>query len=158
MSTAVVSALRIPTHALFDVFDDHTLGQRELQITLKPGAAPLGFTVSDVANQVRGALFGLDAHVFSDQQEDIDIRVRADEATRRSLYAVENLWIVGPDGRRVPLVEIAELQDGLSYATIRRVQRQRAITVTRVGGDDGAASVQYATSNGSAAESAFTGR
>ncbi|MHC5001886.1 MAG: efflux RND transporter permease subunit, partial [Planctomycetota bacterium] len=115
---------------VFDVFDDHTLGQRELQITLKPGAAPLGFTVSDVANQVRGALFGLDAHVFSDQQEDIDIRVRADEATRRSLYAVENLWIVGPDGRRVPLVEIAELQDGLSYATIRRVQRQRAITVT----------------------------
>ena len=67
---------------VFDVFDDNSMGQREVQINLKPGAASLGFTVSDVANQVRGALFGIDAHVFSDQQEDIDVRVRLDEDTR----------------------------------------------------------------------------
>ncbi|MHC4993141.1 MAG: efflux RND transporter permease subunit, partial [Planctomycetota bacterium] len=115
---------------VYDVFDNNSLGQRELQISLKPGAAALGFTVADVANQVRGALFGIDAHVFSDQREDIDVRVRLDERTRRSLNAIENLWVISPTGQRVPLMEIADLADGMSYATVRRIDRERAITVT----------------------------
>jgi hydrophobic/amphiphilic exporter-1 (mainly G- bacteria), HAE1 family len=88
---------------VYDIADDSTAGQREIQINLKPGAAALGFTTSDVANQMRGALFGLDAHVYAAAQEDIDVRVRLDEATRRDLYAVENLWIISPAGRPVPL-------------------------------------------------------
>jgi multidrug efflux pump subunit AcrB len=113
-----------------DIFDDHAVGQRELQITLRPGAAALGFTVADVARQVRGALFGLDAHVFAERREDIDVRLRLDEVTRRSLAAVEGLWVIGPGGARVPLSEIADLADGTSYATIKRINGQRAITVT----------------------------
>ncbi len=105
-------------------------GQREVQISLKPGAAALGFNVSDVARQVRGALFGLDAHVFAAEREDIDVRVRLDEQSRESLYAVENLHIIGPNGRRVPLSEIATLIEGTSYSTINRVDRRRAVTVT----------------------------
>lgn len=113
-----------------DISDDDALGQRELQITLKPGAGALGFTVADVASQVRGALFGIDAHVFSDRREDIDVRVRLDEATRRSLTAIENLWVISPSGSPVPLREIAQITDGAAYATVRRVDRQRATTVT----------------------------
>ena len=112
-----------------DVFDDSSLGQRELQIRLKPGAAALGFTVADVARQLRGSLFGLDAHVFSKDREDIDVRVRLDERTRRSLRAVEELWIVGPRGERVPLTEIAELVDDTGYSTIKRVDRRRTVTI-----------------------------
>jgi multidrug efflux pump subunit AcrB len=35
-----------------------------------------------------------------------------------------------PDGRAVPLVEVAEIQEGEGYATIRRLDRKRAVTVT----------------------------
>jgi hydrophobic/amphiphilic exporter-1 (mainly G- bacteria), HAE1 family len=118
---------------VIDISDDDYSAQRELQIRLKPGAAALGLTVADVARQVRGALFGLDAHTFSASREDIDVRVRLDPVSRRSMDAIENFWVIvpGPDGgRRIPLSEIAEVVEGNSYATIRRVNRERTVTVT----------------------------
>jgi len=115
---------------LHDVNDDNFDGQRELQIRLKPGAASLGFTVADVARQVRGVLFGLDPHVFSDRREDIDVRVRLDESSRHDLGSIERLWIISPAGQAVPLIEVADLIDGRGYAIIRRIDRQRAVTVT----------------------------
>jgi multidrug efflux pump subunit AcrB len=77
----------------------------------------------------RGALFGIDAHVFSADREDIDVRVRLDEGARRRIDAIERLWVIARDGRRVPLAEIAELRDGSSFSTIRRVDRMRTISV-----------------------------
>ncbi|MCZ6837318.1 MAG: efflux RND transporter permease subunit, partial [Planctomycetota bacterium] len=114
---------------VFGIVNNNYEGQREVQISLKPGAAALGFTVSDVALQVRGALFGFDAHVFSAQREDIDVRVRLDESSRRNLYAIENMRLISPMGNRVPLSEIAELKEATSYSTINRVDRKRAVTV-----------------------------
>lgn len=125
-----VKQLLATMDGVFDISDDNTIGQREVQIHLKPGAAASGFTVSDVARQVRGSLFGLDPHVFSAQREDIDVRVRLDEKSRRSLNTIENLWVTSPRGDRVPLREIADLVEGSSYTTIRRVDRERAISVT----------------------------
>ncbi len=121
---------------VYDIADDNALGQREVQIQLRPGAAPLGFTVADVARQVRGALFGLDAHVFQQDEEDIDVRVRLNEETRESLYAIESMWLINPQGRAVPLSEIAELTNASGYATIHRVDRKRAITVTAATASD----------------------
>ncbi|MCP3905804.1 MAG: efflux RND transporter permease subunit [Planctomycetes bacterium] len=125
-----VKRLVASMEGVVDVSDDRAVGQREVQISLEPGAAALGFTVADVARQVRGALFGLEPHVFSAKREDIDVRVRLDEDARRSLDAIERMWVVGPGGRRVPLQEIATLREGSSYNTIRRVDRQRVVTVS----------------------------
>jgi multidrug efflux pump subunit AcrB len=129
-AVAAIKAALNRFEGMEDVFDDSSLGQRELQIRLRPGAAALGFTVADVARQVRGSLFGLDAHVFSKDREDIDVRVRLDERTRRSLRAIEELWVISPRGDRVPLVEIAELVDDTGYSTIKRVDRRRTVTVS----------------------------
>lgn len=115
---------------VYDIADDNDLGQAELRINLKPAAAGLGFTVSNVARQVRGALYGLEAHTYAAEQEDIDVRVRLDEETRSSLADVENLWLISPQGDMVPLSEIAEIVDSETYASIRRIDRQRAVTVT----------------------------
>lgn len=112
-----------------DVSDDNELGQRELQINLKPGAASLGFTTSNVAQQIRGALYGIDAHVYTARSEDIDVRVRLDDKTRDDLQAVQQLWVMSPAGKPVPLSEIAQIKDGLTYSTIKRLDRKRTITV-----------------------------
>lgn len=115
---------------VFEVADDNYEGQREVQIRLLPSASALGFTNEDVATQVRGALFGLEAHVFAAKREDIKVRVRLAEATRRSLFEMENLWVVSPSGEPVPLSEIAEIREDSGYATIKRINRRRAVTVT----------------------------
>jgi multidrug efflux pump subunit AcrB len=101
-----------------DIADDSSLGQREVQVKLKPGAAALGLTVAGVAGQVRGALFGLEPHVFSAEREDIKVRVRLDEGSRRSLFAIENMYVIAPDGRRVPLGDVAEVVEDSTYAII----------------------------------------
>ena len=112
------------------IADDSALGQREVHVRLEPGAAGLGLTVADVATQVRGALYGLEPHVFSAEREDIKVRVRLDERSRRSLYAIENMYVITPDGRRVPLGDVAEVTEDTAYSMIHRVNRKRSVTVS----------------------------
>lgn len=113
-----------------DIADDNDLGQLELQIHLKPSGAALGFTTNHVARQVRGFLHGIDAHVFAAKQEDIDVRVRLDEPSRRSFTTIAESWLISPTNQAVPLSEIARFTDNATYSTIRRVDRQRSVTVT----------------------------
>ena len=79
---------------------------------------------------MRATLFGIDAYTFSDRQEDVDVRVRMDTAMRRDLGAVENMWLMTPAGRAVPLSQVADIKAATTYATIKRVDRQRSVTVT----------------------------
>ncbi len=113
-----------------DIADDADAGQRELQLTLRDGASEMGFTTSNVAEQIRGAIFGLDAHTFAGNREDIDVRVMLDQSHRTSLAALEQSYLFTPDRRAVPLIEVVKLKEAVSYATLKRIDRKRAITVT----------------------------
>lgn len=125
-----IRALLESIDGVYDVADDETRGQREVRMHLDKSAAALGLTASGVARQVRGALFGLEAHVFAEREEDIKVRVRLDEASRRSLHAIENLWVMTPKGEAVPLREVATLDETDSYKAIRRVDRRRTTSVS----------------------------
>ena len=113
-----------------DISDDADDAQRELRIELTPQALAMGFTTADVAQQVRTAVFGAEAHSFSADREDVDVRVQFDEASRRRLSTIEELWLVSPTGAAVPLVEVADVREGRGYSTIRRVDRARTVTVS----------------------------
>jgi len=93
-------------------------------------ASSLGIDVRDVARQVRGAVYGLEAHVFSADREDIDVRIVLDESARRSVGRIEELWVTTRDGRSIPLSEIAVVTEGEANSVIRRIDRERAVTVT----------------------------
>jgi hydrophobic/amphiphilic exporter-1 (mainly G- bacteria), HAE1 family len=115
---------------VYDIADDADRGQRELRIELRPGARELGFTTQNLAMQVRGAVHGIEAHTFAAPGEDVDVRVKLDERTRRSLAALERMPVFTPAGAWVPLGEVAELYEAESVATVRRVDRRRAVTIT----------------------------
>jgi len=130
---------------VYSINDDDFSTQRELRVSLREGAAAMGLTSADVAMQVRGILFGLDAHTYSADREDIDVRVRLDEASRARIDSITDLWIATPSGGpagappvaaptatggRVPLSEVADVTEDNAYAAVRRVDRERAITVT----------------------------
>ncbi len=112
-----------------DISDNNDVGQVELKHRVRPEGLALGFTSEDVARRIRGYLFGIDAHVFAAEQEDIDVRVRVDEDTRRSLAAIRNAWLVSPAGIPVPVSQVADITESLTNATIHRFNRQRSVTI-----------------------------
>jgi len=112
------------------IADDADDGQRELRLRLREGASELGFTVENVGRQIRGAVFGLEAYTFAGDREDVDVRVLLDDEARRSLAGLEATYLFTPTGRPVPLQEVVEVSEGRSFATVRRLDRQRAVTVT----------------------------
>ena len=129
-TVADLKSLLASYEGVYDIADDDEPGQRELRISLVPSAASLGIDVREVARQVRGAVYGIEAHVYSADREDIDVRVVFDEATRRSVGDIEEMWITTRDGRSIPLAEIAILEEAEASSTIRRIDRSRAVTVT----------------------------
>ena len=112
------------------IADDADRGQRELRITLRDGASELGFTTAGIAQQVRGYVFGLEPYTFAGDREDVDVRVTLPQTQRRSIADLERQYIFSPAGQPVPLSEVAYLDEVEGYATIRRLDRDRAVTVT----------------------------
>ncbi|USN98377.1 MAG: efflux RND transporter permease subunit [Phycisphaeraceae bacterium] len=113
-----------------NVASDSDAGQREVRFTLREGARELGFTRANLGRQIQGMVFGLEAYTFAGNREDVDVRVMLPEPVRRSLAAIEDQFVFTPDGRPVPLSEVASIEEARSYATIRRLDRKRSVTVT----------------------------
>jgi len=133
-----IKALLATIQDVVDIGDDSDLGRRELRLSLLDGADELGFTTENVARQIRGAVFGLEAHTFPGEREDVDVRVTLPQSARRSLASIEELHLFSPGGVPVPLREVVDVTETKGYATIRRLDRERLMTVTadvRAGGE-----------------------
>lgn len=115
--------------AVHSIADDSDRGQRELRFTLRDGASELGFTRADLGRQIQAAVFGLEAFTFAGNREDIDVRVTVPERVRRSTVMIENMFVFTPEGIAVPLSEVAIIEESQAFATIRRLDRKRSISV-----------------------------
>jgi HAE1 family hydrophobic/amphiphilic exporter-1 len=115
--------------AVHSIADDSDRGQRELRFTLRDGASELGFTRADLGRQIQAAVFGLEAFTFAGNREDIDVRVTVPERIRRSTVMIEDMFVFTPEGVAVPLSEVATIDESQAYATIRRLDRKRSISV-----------------------------
>jgi multidrug efflux pump subunit AcrB len=115
---------------VFDITDSFRAGKQEVKLSLKPAAEMFGITLSDLARQVRQAFYGEEAQRIQRGRDDVRIMVRYPEAERRSIGNLENMRIRTASGGEVPFSVVAEARPGRGYASIRRVDRQRAINVT----------------------------
>ncbi len=115
--------------AVYGISDDLDRGLQEVRFTLRDGAAEMGFTRANLGRQIQGMVFGLEAFTFAGDREDVDVRVTLPKSTRRSISAIEGQYVFTPMGTAVPLSEIARIEESQSYATIRRINRQRAVSI-----------------------------
>jgi multidrug efflux pump subunit AcrB len=114
---------------VLDIEDDFDAGQREVQVELLDSARGLGLTTELLATQVRAAFYGLEARKLQRDREDVKIMVRFPEAQRRSLADLEQMRVALPDGTLVPIREVARITERTGYATIRRMNLHRTVTV-----------------------------
>ena len=115
---------------VFDITDSFRSGKQEAKLSLRPEARVLGLTLNDLANQVRQAFYGAEAQRVQRGTEDVRVMVRYPEAERVSLGDLEDMRIRTDDGNEVPFSSVAYVNYGNGYSSIRRVDRQRVVTVS----------------------------
>lgn len=114
---------------LLDIRDTYAEGKRELKVTLKDNARSLGLSASDLGRQIRYAFYGAEAQRVQRDKEDIRVMVRYPKEERESLGNLETMRIAAPNGARIPISEVANVEYGTGYPSISRLDRQRIINV-----------------------------
>ncbi len=125
-----------------ELFDDLELGKLEARMRLRDDARLLGITTSEVALQLRHALFGFEVQDLQIGEDEVTVRVMLPASERRTLDDLGRLRIALPSGGRVPLSEAATFDTERGYASIQRVDGQRAVTITAQVDDEQANSGQ----------------
>lgn len=114
---------------VFDIEDNLRPGKREFRISLTEKGRTTGLTLADVSQQIRGAFYGSEARRIQRGRDEIKVKVRFSESERGRVKQLTDMLIRTPQGHRVPLSEIADLRLERGYNTIRRLNRQRRVTV-----------------------------
>ncbi len=116
--------------AVSDVRNSFRAGKAEVELQIRETAEPLGVTLSDLARQVRQGFYGAEAQRVQRGRDDIKVMVRYPREQRRSLSDLEQMRIRTPRGDEVPFATVAEMSLGQGAASIERVNRKRAISIT----------------------------
>ena len=115
---------------VYEISDSFRAGKEEMRLSIKPAAETLGLTLQDLGRQVRQAFYGEEAQRIQRGRDDIRVMVRYPQDDRRSLGDLENMRIRTPNGGEVPFSQVAVVEPGRSFASIKRVDRNRAVNVT----------------------------
>jgi multidrug efflux pump subunit AcrB len=113
-----------------DINDGFTPGKQQMDFRIRPEGESLGLTSNEVARQVRNAFYGAEALRQQRGRNEVKVMVRLPESRRISEFDAESLLIFTPDGRFVPLMQVAQVERGRSYTAINRRDGRRTVTVT----------------------------
>lgn len=125
---------------LYAIKDSLQTAKQELVINLKPTGRNLGLSLEQVAGQVRQAYHGISLQNINRSDGDVAVVLRYSEADRNSLWSLENMNLVLPSGKTVPLSSVADIDYGEGASEIKHHQRHRVVRVSAKV-DDAAASV-----------------
>jgi multidrug efflux pump subunit AcrB len=114
---------------VIDLSDDLRPGKREYRLHLKDSAGVLGLDASNIANQVRAAFQGFKTDEFPLGPETYEVELRLAPGDRSNLADLEQLSIVGPDNKLIPLPEVAGVEEARGWARINRIDGRRTVTI-----------------------------
>ena len=113
-----------------DLYDDLRPVKPEFQVKLKKGAKIRGFEAMSVAKQLRAAFYGSTASEIIVRDESYEVNLVMAGADRNSISNLENFYLMGGKGERVPLNTVASITHSRGYSGIKRVNSIRTVTVT----------------------------
>src|SRR6476620_3609346 len=93
-------------------------------------AADLGVEAGDVAQALNALAAGQRVTTFSAGSDQYDVVVRATEESRRTRESLKNFTVASSIGGTVGLEKLVRLEEGDSPASIDRLNRQRAVTIS----------------------------
>jgi len=130
LTTAMVQIIN-GVDGVVDLKDNFEAGRPEITVNVnREEAARVGVSTSAVANTVRGAINGLEASTFRDDEDEYDILVRLPEQQRNEIEDIASLQVANDDGIRIPLTEVADIRVGRGYGSIRHIDGDRVVTIS----------------------------
>lgn len=115
---------------VYDVRHSFSRGSQEIKLAIKPEAEVLGLSLSSLARQVRQAFYGDEAQRIQRGRDELKVMVRYPESDRLSVSDLEDMWIRTPSGEQVPFYQVADIEIGQGFSTIRRINQKRSITIS----------------------------
>jgi cobalt-zinc-cadmium resistance protein CzcA len=113
-----------------DVQSEQVLGQPQLLVHIdRTAVARLGLNVEDVQNVIRTAIGGADAGQVFEGQRRFDITVRYAEPFRATAQDIARAQVATPEGARVPLSQVATIEETVGPKQISREANQRRIVI-----------------------------
>ena len=118
-------------NSVYDVDDGFTPGKEQFDFKIKPKGLAFGFTVADIARQVRSSYYGSEALRQQRGRHELKVMVRLPETERDTLYSLENLMVRSAvTGVEMPLRDIVSIERGRAYTSISRRNGRRVITAS----------------------------
>ncbi len=122
---------RLATYpGVFEIADSLSDGKEELQIELSPQGYLVGLTRNEIVNQVGQAFKGLQAQRIQRGRDDIRVLVRFPISERRTIASLNEMLITAPNGRLIPLANVATISPGRGPSQITRIDGYRVLNVT----------------------------
>ncbi len=95
----------------------------------RSNAEQMGISNSQVAQAVRGALFGVEAAKFRMDGEEYDVMVRLHPESRERIEGLQDI-VITHEGRHIPLSSVATLEQKANLTSINHVGGTRTIQIT----------------------------
>ncbi|MEZ4823304.1 MAG: efflux RND transporter permease subunit [Ignavibacteria bacterium] len=114
-----------------DLKDDYDEARPEIKIIIdREKAALYSLNTTSIATTVRTAINGTVASKYRLSDKEYDITVRLDSNQREDVAAIENIYIPGKDGAKVPLTSVANIEFSGGLGAINRKDLKRVVTVS----------------------------
>lgn len=115
-----------------DINSNWRMGKNEVVFhrdSLTEEGKALGFTVANVAQQLRASFYGDEVQRIQRGRDEVKVMVRNLEQERRSLATLENVRLISPDNAEVPISQVITGEAYRGLATINRVDGRRAVSI-----------------------------
>lgn len=116
---------------LKDLKDDYDEARPEIKIKIdREKAALYGMNTSVIASNIRTAINGTTASKFRVGEDEYDITVRLDSAQRENIRTIEDIYLPGKDGAKIPLTSVSSVEFSGGIGAINRKDLKRVVTVS----------------------------
>lgn len=113
-----------------DLYVEEVTGLPQIQVKFNRGEmAKYGLNIEDVNTVIETAFAGKSAGMVYEGERKFDMVVRFDEAHRKDLENISNLFLTTPDGYQIPLNQVAEVMFKDGPNQIQRDDTKRRITI-----------------------------
>lgn len=118
-------------YGIVDLKDNLVKSKPEISVRVdREKAALLGLSTADISYTLKAAIGGYKLGVYREGDDEYDIVARLPEERRRSVADIANLLVPNSGGNPIPLSEIATVETGTGYGSIKRKDGKRVVTVS----------------------------